>query len=53
MLTIVEDRERGRKLGAADYLVKPIDQENLVALLKQYQAPVLGHALAHDESGTL
>jgi CheY-like chemotaxis protein len=36
MLTVVEDRSHGFALGAADYLVKPVDRERLVAVLKRY-----------------
>ena len=32
MLTIVDDRNLGYALGAADYLTKPIDRERLVAV---------------------
>ncbi|HET9488788.1 MAG TPA: GAF domain-containing protein [Methylomirabilota bacterium] len=43
MLTIVDDRNLGYALGAADYLTKPIDRERLVAVLKKYRRdlPVL------------
>ena len=33
MLTIVDDRNLGYALGAADYLTKPIDRERLAAVL--------------------
>ena len=41
MLTIVDDRQRGFALGAADYLTKPIDWQRLGAILRKYLAP--GH----------
>ena len=43
MLTIVDDRNLGYALGAADYLTKPIDRERLVAVLARYRRdlPVL------------
>ena len=41
MLTIVDDRQRGYALGAADYLTKPIDWQRLGAILRKYLAP--GH----------
>ena len=43
MLTIVDDKNLGYALGAADYLTKPIDRERLVTVLKQYRRdrPVL------------
>jgi len=43
MLTIVDDRNLGYALGAAEYLTKPIDRERLVAVLDKYRRdqPVL------------
>ncbi len=43
MLTIVDDRNLGYALGAAEYLTKPIDRERLVAVLGKYRRdqPVL------------
>jgi GAF domain-containing protein/CheY-like chemotaxis protein len=43
MLTIVDDRNLGYALGAADYLSKPIDRERLAAVLAHYRRdlPVL------------
>jgi GAF domain-containing protein/DNA-binding response OmpR family regulator len=43
MLTIVDDRNLGYALGAADYLTKPIERERLVAVLDRYRRdlPVL------------
>ena len=43
MLTIVDDRNLGYALGAADYLTKPIDRERLTAVLDQHRRdrPVL------------
>jgi CheY-like chemotaxis protein len=37
MLTLVDDKNRGIALGAADYLTKPIDRLRLVNLLKRYR----------------
>jgi CheY-like chemotaxis protein len=37
MLTIVGDKNLGYALGAADYLTKPIDWDQLAAILKKYQ----------------
>jgi len=50
MLTIVDDKNLGYALGAADYLTKPIERERLVAVLNQYRRdrPVL---VVDDESG--
>ncbi len=37
MLTIIDDRNLGYTLGAADYLTKPVDREQLVAVLRKYK----------------
>ncbi|HQR32268.1 MAG TPA: response regulator [Blastocatellia bacterium] len=37
MLTIVDDRNLGYALGAAEYLNKPVDRERLLTLLKKYR----------------
>ncbi len=36
MLTIVDEKDRARQLGAAEYLTKPIDQKRLISILKHY-----------------
>jgi CheY-like chemotaxis protein len=43
MLTIVDDKNLGYALGAADYLTKPIDRDRLTAVLGKYRRdqPVL------------
>jgi CheY-like chemotaxis protein/nitrogen-specific signal transduction histidine kinase len=37
MLTIVDDKNLGYALGAADYLTKPIDRERLAIILQKYR----------------
>jgi DNA-binding response OmpR family regulator len=37
MVTIADERQRGLSLGAADYLIKPVDRERLVAALAAYR----------------
>jgi signal transduction histidine kinase/CheY-like chemotaxis protein len=37
MVTIVDDRNMGYALGAADYLTKPVDRERLVAVLARHR----------------
>jgi len=37
MLTIVDNKNLGYALGAADYLTKPIDRERLAAVLNRYR----------------
>lgn len=47
VVTMVEDRNKGFALGAADYLLKPIDRNRLVAVLRKYQqsdATITGNA---------
>ena len=38
MITIADDRERGLALGAADYLVKPVDRDRLAGVLEAHRA---------------
>jgi signal transduction histidine kinase/CheY-like chemotaxis protein len=35
LMTIVDERNRGFALGAADYMVKPVDRERLAAVLRE------------------
>src|SRR6185295_13363180 len=58
MLTIMEDRNLGYALGAADYLTKPIDRDRLLAVLARHRCdrPVLvleraGFAVVEAETG--
>ncbi|HEY0097943.1 MAG TPA: response regulator [Pyrinomonadaceae bacterium] len=37
MLTIVDDKNKGYALGAADYMTKPFDREQLAAVLAKYR----------------
>src|SRR5690606_21733642 len=39
MLTMVDDKNKGYALGAADYLTKPIDRGRLGQLLQKYRCP--------------
>jgi signal transduction histidine kinase/DNA-binding response OmpR family regulator len=44
MVTMVDDKDMGQALGAADYLPKPVDRERLATLLRKYRChpgPVL------------
>jgi signal transduction histidine kinase/CheY-like chemotaxis protein len=52
LITMVDDKDMGHALGAADYLPKPIDRERLVSLLHKYQVhpgPVL---IVEDDPAT-
>ncbi len=37
MLTMVDDKQRGLTLGAAEYLTKPVDRERLVQVVSAYR----------------
>jgi CheY-like chemotaxis protein len=54
MLTIVDDQQMGYALGAADYLIKPVDWQRLASILQKYgcghpPCPVL---IVEDETAT-
>ena len=53
MMTIVGDKELGFALGASEYLLKPIDRNQLLAVMKKYlQGRPTGHVLiVEDDSG--
>ncbi|HIK40313.1 PAS domain S-box protein [Thermoleptolyngbya sp. M55_K2018_002] len=46
VMTIVDDKNRGFALGAADYLTKPIDYQRLTHLLQKFQPDCSADALA-------
>jgi signal transduction histidine kinase/DNA-binding response OmpR family regulator len=50
MLTIVDDKNKGYALGAADYMTKPFDRERLTATLAKYRrnAAAMGGAANKD-----
>jgi CheY-like chemotaxis protein len=39
MVTIVDDKNLGYTLGAADYITKPVDREHLGRILNRYRCP--------------
>jgi DNA-binding response OmpR family regulator len=45
MLTIVDDKNIGFSLGAADYFTKPIDWARLTSVLKKYREPSGGQTV--------
>jgi CheY-like chemotaxis protein len=49
LMTIVEEKKRGYALGAADYLVKPVDRGKLVALLNNICGSATGQVLLVDD----
>jgi len=44
MLTVADEQERAAQLGASDYLVKPIDRQSLVRLLRRHRVTPVAHA---------
>jgi CheY-like chemotaxis protein len=48
-MTIVEEKNRGFALGAADYLVKPVDRGKLVETLRNICGSVVGRVLLIDD----
>ena len=49
LMSIVDEKNRGYALGAADYLVKPVDRSKLVATLNSICGSTGGHALLVDD----
>jgi signal transduction histidine kinase/DNA-binding response OmpR family regulator len=51
LMTIVDEKNRGYALGAADYLVKPVDREKLTGVLRSLCGSVAGRLLVVDDDG--
>jgi CheY-like chemotaxis protein len=49
LMTIIEEKNRGYALGAADYLVKPVDRGKLVEALRKVCGSVAGKVLLIDD----
>jgi signal transduction histidine kinase/CheY-like chemotaxis protein/HAMP domain-containing protein len=49
LVTIVDEKNRGYSLGATDYMVKPIDRERLVSVLRNICGAVGRHVLLVDD----
>ena len=49
MLTIVDEKNRGYSLGAADYLTKPIERERLRKSCMRYRHTMPGEALVVED----
>src|SRR5580704_7784484 len=49
LLTIVDEKNRGFALGASEYLVKPVDRDKLVRVLRQLSTPSGGSILVVDD----
>jgi CheY-like chemotaxis protein len=54
MLTMVDARNQGFRLGAADYLMKPVDPDQLTAVLRRHQGdPSTRRVLVVDDDADL
>jgi CheY-like chemotaxis protein len=49
LMSIVDQKNRGYSLGAADYLVKPVDRTKLVETLAGICGSTVGHVLLVDD----
>jgi adenylate cyclase len=49
LLTIIDEKNRGFALGASEYLVKPIDRDKLIRVLRQLSTPSGGSVLVVDD----
>jgi signal transduction histidine kinase/CheY-like chemotaxis protein len=49
LMSIIEEKNRGYALGAADYLVKPVDRTKLIATLTSICGSTAGRALLVDD----
>ncbi|MDP9054028.1 MAG: response regulator [Acidobacteriota bacterium] len=49
MLTIVDNKNFGYSLGAADYLTKPIDRERLTSVMLRYRGEMKNKALVVED----
>jgi len=49
LMSIVEEKSRGYALGAADYLVKPVDRTKLIETLTSICGPAAGRVLLVDD----
>ena len=50
MLTIVDDKSMGYRLGASDYLTKPINRNRLVAAVRKHAPPPCGVLVVEDDA---
>ena len=49
LLTILDEKNRGFALGASEYLVKPVDRDQLIRVLRQFSMPAGGSILVVDD----
>ncbi len=53
LMTILDERSRGYSLGASDYLVKPVDRDKLIGVLRSICGSVGGKVLLIDDDDTM
>jgi signal transduction histidine kinase/DNA-binding response OmpR family regulator len=53
LMTVLDEKNRGYSLGAADYMVKPVDRERLGAVLRGIVGRVGGDVLVMDDDDIL
>jgi signal transduction histidine kinase/CheY-like chemotaxis protein len=53
LMSIVEQKNRGYALGAAEYLVKPVDRGKLIETLRQICGAAAGRVLLVDDDDTV
>jgi signal transduction histidine kinase/DNA-binding response OmpR family regulator len=49
LMTILDEKNRGFSLGATEYLVKPVDRDTLVRVVRQISGAMGGHILVVDD----
>ena len=52
MISVLDEKNKGFSLGAADYLTKPIDRARLTALLRQYRVAAGEVLVVEDDPDT-
>jgi signal transduction histidine kinase/DNA-binding response OmpR family regulator len=53
LMTIVDEQKRGYALGAADYMIKPVNRDKLISVLRGICGSTGGHALLVDDDDTV
>jgi adenylate cyclase len=53
LMTILDERSRGYSLGASDYLVKPVDRDKLIGVLRSICGSAGGKVLLIDDDDTM
>jgi len=53
LMTIVDEKKRGYSLGATDYLVKPVDRDKLIRVLRSICGSPGGHVLLVDDDDAM